>query len=314
MRLLVACCVLLAALAVVRAEEADAGVPKFERFFIMMFENHGYAQCMGNQYWQAFSKSGLALTNFKAIGHPSQPNYVAQIGGDTLGVTGDQNFDINATNLVDLLERHNITWKTYQEDYVPAAGGNCMTASKQGKYYRKHNPFMTFDDIRLDGRRCAKIVPSSQLDRDLAANALPQFSYYTPNIDNDAHDTNLDFAGKYLQQWLSKYMANPAFSKNTLVLITFDEDEYLEGNHIFAVLLGPYVTPNTSEGSAYTHYSLTATIERNWGIGDLGRKDKGAKDFLGAIKNARRRTWLDDIRDAHIPLPPPRRRDNDTRV
>jgi len=259
-----------------------------------MFENHGYSQCMGNQYWKDVAKAGLSLSNFKAITHPSQPNYICQIGGDTLGCTGDGNIDINASNLADLLESQGLTWKSYQEDYNPGAGGDCMTKSSDGKYHRKHNPFMSFNNIRTNKTRCNLIVNSAQLDTDIANNNLPQFMYYTPNIDNDAHDTNLNFAGQYLKDWLNKYMALPNFTRNTLVLITFDEDEWLEGNHIFAVLLGPYVTAGTTEGSAYTHFSLTRTLEKNFGLKDLGRKDATAKDFIAAIKQAHPVTSADE--------------------
>jgi len=280
---------------------------KFNRFFIMMFENHGYAQCMGNSFWSGFAQQGLLLTKLYAITHPSQPNYIAQIAGDTLGCTGDGNIDINATNIADLFENAGLSWKSYQEDYVPLAQGNCQTTSHSGKYYRKHNPFMSFLPISKNLTRCQKIVPSSQLDADIAAGNLPDFMYYTPNIDNDAHDTDLNFAGKYLQGWLAKYMKMPGFTNGTLILITFDEDEILEGNHIFALLLGPYVTPKTTEGGAYTHYSITRTLELNWGLPDMGRKDKTANDFIKAIRSAHPMTDEELEREINAPWPPARK-------
>jgi len=293
------CLVAVSCVASVAADVASSSSPsssspigeiaglKFDRFFMMMFENHGYAQCMQNAFWKQLSAQGLALENFTAISHPSQPNYVSQIGGDTLGCVNDNNIDINATNLVDLLEAKGISWKTYQEAYTPKAGGDCETKASLGTYHRKHNPFMSFIDISKNKARCQKIVNSAQLDADIAANQLPQFTYYTPDINNDAHDTNLDYAGKYLKAWLDKYMNIPNFTRNTLVLITFDEDEYLEGNHVYAVMLGQYVTPGTTDGGAYTHYSIAKSMEINWGLDNLGRHDATAKDFLGAIKDAR---------------------------
>jgi hypothetical protein len=272
------------------ASEIEIGSPtkplKFERLMVMMFENHGYTQCMTNSYWKQFSTQGLMLSNYYAITHPSQPNYIAQIGGDTLGCTGDSPIDIPARNLIDIIDEHGLTWKSYQEDYVPLAKGDCQTVSKADKYYRKHNPHMSFTSISKNLTRCQHIVPSTQLDSDISAGKLSNFMYFTPNIDNDAHDTDLNFGGKWLQAWLDKYMKNSKFTNGTLLMITFDEDEHLEGNHVFALLLGPYVTPKTSEGGAYTHYSLTRTIELNWGLPDLGRHDKTASDFIHAIKNA----------------------------
>ena len=93
-----------------------------------------------------------------------------------------------------------MTWKSYQENYPKenSGTGNCFIAqySTDKKYYRKHNPFMTFDNIRNNPNRCKNIVSSDQLDLDIASGNLPNLMYYTPNIDNDAHNTGLDYANK----------------------------------------------------------------------------------------------------------------------
>jgi hypothetical protein len=262
----------------------------WERIFVMMFENHGWHQIEGNPYWEAISESGITLSDFYGITHPSQPNYVAQLGGDTFNCNSDAPTNISATpNLVDLLEAKSISWKSYQEDYTPRAGGDCAPDEIQsGLYWRKHNPFMSYNNIRNNKRRCQNIVPATQLDKDVAANALPQFSYYTPNIKNDAHDTDLWYAGKYLQAWLAKFMAMPNFTRNTMLIITFDEDDYLESNHITCILLGPYVKhANSTEGTKYDHYSITRTVEDNWGLGSMNRKDAKAQNFLKVSETAR---------------------------
>ena len=52
-----------------------------------------------------------------------------------------------------------------------AVTGVCNPASKIGSYYRKHNPLVSFNNVRNNPARCAKIVNSAQLDKDLAGNA-----------------------------------------------------------------------------------------------------------------------------------------------
>ena len=47
---------------------------------MLMFENHGFEQVMNNPIWSKIISSGLLLTNYSAVTHPSQPNYVAQLG------------------------------------------------------------------------------------------------------------------------------------------------------------------------------------------------------------------------------------------
>lgn len=50
---------------------------------------------------------------------------------------------------------------------------------------------------------------------------LPQYSYFTPDINNDAHNTDIMFAGNWLDLFLSKRL--DLFPKRTLIVITWDE-------------------------------------------------------------------------------------------
>ena len=100
------------------------------------------------------------------------------ISGSTKGTKEDDESNIDRKNIVDLLEAKGISWKTYQEDYP----GNCNKKMDIDKYARKHNPFMSFKNISTNKKRCAKIVNSKQLDKDIASNKVPQFVFYTPDV------------------------------------------------------------------------------------------------------------------------------------
>jgi len=128
------------------------------KYFLMMFENHGYNQVTANSGWNSIIKNGLSLTNYHAVSHPSEPNYVAQIAGSFYNITNDANYNLPYKNVVDLLDAHGHTWKAYQEDYQPKSGGDCNTVASEGTYYRKHNPFMSFTDITGNLTRCQLIV------------------------------------------------------------------------------------------------------------------------------------------------------------
>ena len=86
--------------------------------------------------------------------------------------------------MADLLENKGLTWKSYQEDYV----GECNKAARirdkqKGQHYvRKHNPFISMTNIQNDPKRCANIVPLTQLDVDANKNALPNYMFVTPNM------------------------------------------------------------------------------------------------------------------------------------
>jgi acid phosphatase len=68
--------------------------------------------------------------------------------------------------------------------------------------------------------------------------------------------------------------------QNTLVVLTFDEDEtYPEANRVFTVLLGgaiPTSLHGTTDNTFYNHYSMLSTISLNWGLPSLGRWDCNA--------------------------------------
>ena len=138
---------------------------------------------------------------------------------------------------------------------------------------------MSFDNIRNNPNRCKNIVSGDQLEVDIASGQLPHLMYYTPNIDNDGHNTGLIYANDWLSDWLPSKLNNAKFMKNTLIFITFDEDDYLFGNHIYAVAIGPMVEPGTVDHNTYNHFSLLRTIEDNFSLGTLGRNDAKASSF-----------------------------------
>ena len=112
---------------------------------------------------------------------------------------------------------------------------------------------------------------------DIENNNVPAYSFYTPNITNDGHDTNGSFAGTWLDGFFQSTLANATFMKDALVLITFDEDGYYaERNQIWSCLIGgviPAELRNTTDDTFYTHYSALHTVELNWGLGSLNRGD-----------------------------------------
>lgn len=75
--------------------------------------------------------------------HPSEPNYVATIGGEYFGMDNDNFNQIpsNISSVVDLLEDKGISWGHYQED-MPYSGfeGIAWVNQRNGAndYVRKH--------------------------------------------------------------------------------------------------------------------------------------------------------------------------------
>src|SRR5437763_12653148 len=67
-------------------------VPRYEHIFVIIAENHGYAQIIGNRNapnLNRLAKAYGSATQFYGEVHPSKANYIAMLGGDTFGIHDD---------------------------------------------------------------------------------------------------------------------------------------------------------------------------------------------------------------------------------
>jgi hypothetical protein len=68
------------------------GIPHLDHVFVIMMENHGYAQIIGNPnapFANSYAKSANSAANYFAIAHPSLNNYLEVVGGSNFGVQSD---------------------------------------------------------------------------------------------------------------------------------------------------------------------------------------------------------------------------------
>jgi acid phosphatase len=245
--------------------------------------------------FQWFSKKGITLTNFFAVTHPSEPNYMAAIAGDYFGMENDDFLRAprNISTVIDLLDTKGISWGHYQED-MPFSGfeGQGWRNQQNGAndYVRKHNPAVLHDSVTHSEHKLSQIKNLSMIDtsrsmfhKDLKADKLPQWMFITPNMTSDGHDTSATVAGAWCRNFLEPLLEDKKFMKNTLVLITWDENEtYAQRNNILGVLIGdavPKKLVGTVDNNFYNHYSEIATVSANWDLPTLGRWDVGANVF-----------------------------------
>ncbi len=261
-----------------RARASNTAVPAFKHIFVIVLENKEYERVVGNTeapYLNTLAQQYGLATNYYAISHPSLPNYLALLGGDTFGVTSDcTDCFIDAPNLVDQLEAGGKSWKGYMES-MPRP---CFVGNAGDLYQQKHNPFIYFDDIRTNPARCAHIVPFTQFTTDLQTNALPDFVWITPNMCNDTHTCPLGTGDTWLTTWVPAILSSPAWRDNGALFITFDEGkgdggccQNAAGGRIATLVISPLVRPGFQSDSPYTHYSLLHTIEAAWGLPALGQ-------------------------------------------
>ena len=255
-------------------------VPNFSHIVVIIFENKEFGSVIGNgkmAYFNLLASTYTLLTGHYATTHPSLPNYISLIGGDTFGITSNcEDCFINAPSLPDLIEQSGRTWKTYQDDMPDP----CFLGSTL-RYAQKHNPFIYFDPIRLNVERCAhSVVPLTQLDGDIALNDLPNFIFITPDICYSSHDCDLELADGWLKEQMDKlYPVLESSGEPFLVILTWDEGQ---GNHsccglpeqaggrVATVFISPQVKPNFQDPTPYSHYSILKTISEAWGLPYLG--------------------------------------------
>src|SRR5436309_2269780 len=203
----------------------------------------------------------------------------------------------------------------------PAVGSPDETQkAEQGDgYATRHDPFVYFHSVIDDPAYCnAHVValgspsgamPPGALPREtgLATDLLhttktPRLSFITPDLCDDGHDypcTNeasgasaLTDIDAFLETWVPKITASPAFKRNGLLEILFDEAENSDatacceektgpntpspgvtgpgGGRVGTVLLSPFIKPGTVSAVPYNHYSSLASWESLLGLPRLG--------------------------------------------
>jgi len=267
-------------------------VPVFEHVVIIMFENEDFGNVIGNANMPQFNRlaqDNTLLTEYDAIRHPSLPNYIALIGGDTFGIDSDCNdCFVDAPSLPDLIEASGRSWKTYQED-MPQP---CYLGDTE-LYAQKHNPFVYFDPIRLDQERCERsVVPLTELEADIQDGTLPNFIFISPNLCNDAHDCSLNVADQWLADRLAQLVpALDEIGKPYLVVLIFDEGErhrtlfglpVRSGGRIPVILISPLAKEGFQDDTSYSHYSLLKTIAISWNLPYLGHAADESTNLITA--------------------------------
>lgn len=234
---------------------------------------------------------------------------MAAVAGDYFGMQNDDFLSLpyNVSTVHDLLLYRGISWGYYQED-MPFSGFEGMGYKNQktgsNDYVRKHNPGMLADSITHFEQYISQNKNLSMIDqsrsmfhKDLKDNKLPQWMFITPNMTSDGHDTDIATAGRWVRNFLEPLLEDSNFMNNTLVLLTFDENEtYAQHNQILGVLLGdalPKELIGTTDNNFYNHYSEIATVSANWDLPTLGRWDVGANvyDWVAKKTGDKVRQW-----------------------
>ncbi len=237
------------------------------------------------------------------------------------------------------LTAKHLTWTAYMQDMGLDPTRDDTTETKQGPacghppvgqpdptedatstdaYAARHEGFMYFRSVIGNKAYCdAHILSFDPLEHDLKSiSTTPNYSWVTPNLCNDGHDEPCPLAkghgagpgglkqvNTFLKLWVPRILNSPAYKKNGLLIITFDEALVTDttaccgetagpsdshpnvtypglkssepgggagGGVIGALLLSPFIKAGTVSTVKYNHYSLLRSVEDIFGLKHLG--------------------------------------------
>jgi acid phosphatase len=237
---------------------ASPAGPEATHVFVIVMENHSFAQAMAQPYTARLAATYAAATDYHAVSHPSLPNYLALSSGSTWGIHDDNYHSLPAGGLGTQLTQRGVSWRAYME----GMGGNCL--SNGSGYAVKHNPFAYY------GGGCPpNVVPMTALDGDLGGNT-PRFAWITPDQCHDGHDCGARTADDFLSTLVPRILASRAWQQGGVLFITWDEDDGGGDNHVLTLVLSNRLAAHSSS-QRRDHYSLLATVEDQLGVPRLGQ-------------------------------------------
>jgi uncharacterized membrane protein len=237
------------------------GIVPPDHIVIVMEENHSFSSIIGSSsapFINSLAQQGALFTQSFAVEHPSQPNYLDLFSGSNQGVIDDScPHTFSTENLASELAAAGQTFTGFSED-LPAAGSTVCTS---GAYARKHAPWTNFTNVPATSN-----LPFSSFPADLTT--LPTISIVDPNLNDDMHDGTIAQGDTWLQQNLSGYIQF-AQTHNSLLIITWDEDDNASGNQIATIFVGPMVKQGQF-AETINHFNVLRTLEDLYGLTHVG--------------------------------------------
>lgn len=285
---------------VARASQAASAFPKYDHVFLVISENHRFDQIIGNPNAPIINALaadyGLAIA-YTGVSDPSEPNYVAMLGGSDFGISSDDPYffpaqKVSADNLMSQLDAAGKTWRAYFQDLpYPGYRGYCFPGKCNGipdsdtQYVAKHNGIPNFANMQNDAS-WSKQRPLEQLSDDLASGSLPDFGYIVGDECHDMHgappwcvdsgnpgdvDDNWLVAqgDKFIGQTVDQITASPAWKEgNNAIVLTWDEGD-TPSDDVVTIVVTSHGPRGVQDATSYNHYSLLASLQQTFGLGCL---------------------------------------------
>lgn len=227
-----------------------------DHIVIVIEENRAFSQIIGNKdapYINELAKRGALFINSHGVTHPSQPNYLALFTGTTRGISSNTcPLDLSGPNLASTLIEKGYSFASYAESMPEPGFEGCIW----GAYMRKHNPVANWKEL------AAYNLPFTAFPT--VYTQLPTVSFVIPNQLNDMHDGSIAQGDAWLKKNIESY-AQWAMKNNSLLIVTFDEDDGSEGNRIATIMVGQKIKPG-KYAQRIDHFGLLRMIGELLGL------------------------------------------------
>jgi hypothetical protein len=303
-RIAVALCALLpGALA---AETVGAGaalaaspVPHLDHVAVIVMESPDAGQVVGSSdapFVTQLAKQYATASDYHDVSGSTVADYLALISGSTQGVTSDcEVCFFSGGTIVDRLEAaakaghlHGAPWRAYM-DGLPQP---CFVGDA-GTYTQEHDPFVYFDSVRSNPRRCANVVPMGRLNQDLASGGLPAYAFIAPDLCHDMETCGVAAGDQWLSQTVPSIFDAPDFRQNAALFIVWDQAGG-GSDHVTLVAAGPSVARGRVLQQRADDFGLLRTIDAALGIAPVGQGDAAAQPLVGLLQANGRPATLPD--------------------
>jgi acid phosphatase len=240
-------------------------IPVFNKIVVVIGENERastvFDSLLNAPFINSLAHSGAEFTASFGIQHPSQPNYLCLFSGSNQGVSDNDKpaAHFTSVNLARELLNAGKTFCCFSED-LPYTGFDDQFS---GLYARKHNPVSNWTGSGPNQVPESYNRPFSEMPSDFSH--LPSVSFVIPNLCNDGHDLCAPDSNrtKQFDRWLENNFsvyANWCIHNNSLLIVTYDEDDWTSDNRIATVFYGAHVKQGVY-ADTMNHFTLLRTIE-----------------------------------------------------
>lgn len=278
-------------------------VPHFGNVFVIVGENTSLRQLTRRSapyLTGRFRDSAAWLTGYHALADGSLANYVAMVSGQytrcEVNNAAPDHCHQRVANLFSQLDTHGLSWIAWMESAANACDlSDSGAAWSKNIYSVHHNPALYFTQIE-GGRYDEALRPSAEcirrdvpmgttapddtsaLDQALRRGRVGRFNLIVPNDCENGHDpcggnpvTQFDI---FLAREIPKIRSSPAFGKDGVIVVTFDEgaDKGRGRKNILLAVTSPLARSGTYDARGYDHTSLFRTLEEGFGLPPLATR------------------------------------------